>query len=240
MNSTAKNAAGIGPTRRLAAAVALATLAMLSLGGVAACSGSKTTPTAAAPHASTVTAAASTSPAVAVQTPSASASHTASGQTQQAAPASVSVSGTPSCGNKDLKLNFGAVTSAHGDLTLVFTDIAPHPCTLQGYPGVAVVNGSTTVLNAVRTLNGYIGDQRQLSSAPLVVLKPGATATAVLEWAGGTGQSCYPTGHGSIEVTAPNTTEPVTVPFIYPYTVGHGGMICSGFEIHPVVAGTIS
>jgi hypothetical protein len=127
----------------------------------------------------------------------------------------------------------------HDDLVLVYTNVGGHPCTVQGYPGAAVVDGSTVVLNASRTLNGYIGDQRQLSGAPLVTLAPGAAASAVLEWVGNAGETCYPTGQGSIKVTAPNTTSIVTVPFIYPYTVGRKGMICAGFEIHPVVAGTI-
>ena len=124
----------------------------------------------------------------------------------------------------------------HGGEPLIFTNAGSRTCTLQGYPGAAIMNGATVVLNSTRTLNGYIGDERQLSSAPLVTLAPGATASAMLEWAADSGQPCVSGGTGTLKVTPPNTT---TTTSFGPMTAGSAG-ICSGFEIHPVVAGTLN
>lgn len=255
--ATAAGSSAAGLTgRRLAAG---AVLAALGVAGLTACSAGAGATAALAPQSKPSTAAgasASTNtlvvtttstqpPASSTPTTAATPAQTASQQSASAVAAqpisAPATSGTPACGNKDLKLTIGATSAGmgHDDLSLIYTDIAGHACTLQGYPGAAVVDGSHLVLNAVRELNGYIGDMQQLGSAPRVTLEPGRTASAVLEWTVDNGQTCYAKGQGSIEVTAPNTTFTVTVPFIYPYTVGHGAMICSGFEIHPVVAGTI-
>ena len=120
-------------------------------------------------------------------------------------------------------------------LPLVFTNTGSKTCTMQGYPGAAVMKGSTTVLNATRSLNGYIGDERQLSSAPVVTLAPGATASAILEYVVDAGEACYKSGTGTLEVTPPNTTSTTS---LISLTAGTSG-ICADFEIHPVVSGTL-
>ena len=140
-----------------------------------------------------------------------------------------------------MEFQFGreGAAAGHGTITFDFTDVAEHACTLHGYPGAAVVDGSTTVLNAVRTLNGFRGDDQWLTNVPVVVLQPGQTASAVLEWADDNDQPCYTSGQGLLEVTAPNTTRTVTASS-NTWKVGGPGGICSGFEIHPVVAGPLA
>jgi hypothetical protein len=124
---------------------------------------------------------------------------------------------------------------SHDGLVLKFTDVSGHACTLRGYPGAAVASGGTTLLNAARELNGYIGDQRQLTAAPLVTLQAGQSASAQLEWEANAGEPCYPNGSGTLVVTAPNTTKSTPLRAM---TVGSSGT-CAGFEIHPVVAGVL-
>jgi hypothetical protein len=146
--------------------------------------------------------------------------------------------GTAACRNADVSVGLGAGGAAmsHDGQVLKFTDVSGHACTLQGYPGVAVVSGGRTLLNATRELNGYIGDQRQLSSAPVVTLQPGQSASAELEWEANAGEACYPSGSGLLTVTPPNTTKSASLRAI---TVGPDGA-CAGFDIHPVVAGVLA
>jgi len=140
------------------------------------------------------------------------------------------------CGNADLQISSGYGTQSQPlqASAVVFTNIGDHTCTLQGYPGVAIAVDKT-VVNAARVLNGFRGDLPALGSPPLVTLVPGASAYAVIEWMLSDGQSCYPTGTGIIETTAPNTTR--TVAISGGAHVGRQG-ICSSLEINPVVPGT--
>ena len=92
------------------------------------------------------------------------------------------------------------------------------------------------LVNATRTLHGYISDHQQLTSPPLVTIAPGGTASAMLEHSSNNGQPCYADGVGALEVTPPDTTH--TVSLASGWRVGRQG-ICSNFEINPVVAGTI-
>lgn len=142
----------------------------------------------------------------------------------------------PGCGNGDLKISWGYGTQSEPLQAgaVVFKNISDHTCTLQGYPGAALQDGGTTI-NASRVLNGFRGSLPPLSSPPLVTLAPGGVSYAVLEWRLHTNQACYPTGSGSFEVTAPNTTKTVTLSM--GVHVGRAG-ICSSFETNPVVPGT--
>jgi hypothetical protein len=225
----------------------MSALVAVSLAGAAACtgtqaaSGAKAGSTAATGAASASTVGATTADgggggAGTVGQPQAS----AAAPSPSGAAAIRGASGAPSCGNEDLKFALGRVGVAmgHTGAMLNFTNTATHACTLQGYPGAAVMNGPTVVLDAARTLNGYIGDMRQLDSAPVVTLRPGATASAVLEWSGDYGQRCYASGQGTLEVTAPNTTRTITASSAT-WQIGAPGGICSGFQIHPVIAGPI-
>lgn len=145
---------------------------------------------------------------------------------------------TPACGNSSLHTTMRSAGAAmmHSGEVLVFTNVSGHACTLYGYPGAAIEYRSTPLVNADRTLNGYIGDGRNLTSPPHVTLAAGASASAVLEWVANAGEPCYPNRAGTLHVTPPNTT--ATVALGSTLTVGQEG-ICASFDIHPVVPGIV-
>jgi hypothetical protein len=154
------------------------------------------------------------------------------------APAAHTAATVHACTNSSLRTTLHSADAAtmHEGEVLVFTNVSKQTCTVSGYPGAAIEYKSSTLLNAARTLNGYMGDGQNLSSPPQVTLKPGASASAVVEWVENAGQRCYANRAGTLHVTPPNTT--ATVALGGTLTVGQNG-ICSGFDIHPVVAGII-
>jgi hypothetical protein len=238
-----------GRARRLAAFAVLATAV---LGATAACTGSSsptglggtsTAGTSMSPTAPSTSAGASASASVTSIVPTVppttttSAAANGSNSGSAASPHAAS-GGTAACTGSEIKVTAGQSSAgmSHDALPLVFTNASSRSCTMQGYPGAAIMSGSTTVLNSTRSLNGYVGDERQLSSAPLVTLAPGTTASAMLEWVVDAGETCYPGGSGKLEVTPPNTTSTTS---LISLTAGSGG-VCASFEIHPVVSGTLS
>jgi len=234
-----------GRARRVAAfAVAAAVL-----GATAACTGSSGSPT----SGGTSSAGTSLSPTAGATTTTAQAGATSTGtnaanSTSTSAAVSGSSSsagsravsgGTASCTGSEIKVTLSSVSAAmsHDGQALVFTNTGSQTCTLQGYPGAAVMSGSAVLVNSTRSLNGYISDDgKQLSSAPLVTLAPGGKASAMLEWEVNAGETCYPNGSGTLEATPPNTT---TTTSLESMTVGSNGM-CAGFEVHPIIAGTFN
>lgn len=187
-------------------------------GASAGASGAATTGGAGAP---------STSPAI--LTGSSSAASSGGGQS---APA-----GASACAGSAIQVQVKSAGAAmnHGGDVLIFTNHGGSACTLQGYPGVAVVKGSTTLLNATRTLTGYMSDDPGGSGPALVTLAPGKSASAMVEWEGNAGEACYPAGTGTLEVTPPNTRSTSSFG-----TLTLGGLgICAGFEVHPVVSGVL-
>ena len=142
------------------------------------------------------------------------------------------------CGNSSLITSLRSADAAtmHEGEVLVFTNVSKQTCVVSGYPGASIEHKSATLINAARTLNGYMGDGQNLSSPPQVTLKPGASGSAVVEWVENAGQKCYANRVGTLFVTPPNTTATVAVGSSL--TIGQNG-ICSGFDIHPVVAGII-
>ena len=237
----------VSPDRRSARNRRVAAVAIVAavLGATAACTGSS----------SGSSNTGSTSSAQTTVTPSATASATAAASgaattqgantstgsatstTTSSAASAHAVTGASACTGTEIKVAQGRNSAAmghHGDV-LVFTNSSSRTCTLQGYPGAAIMSGSTVLLNATRALNGYIGDERQLSSAPLVTLAPGAVASAMLEWDVDNGQTCVAGGSGTLQITPPNTTVTTGLGSM---TVGSEG-VCSGFDIHPVVAGDL-
>ena len=233
-----------GRARRLGALVVLATAV---LGATAACTGSSS-PTGSG---GTSAAGSSVSPSVTSTQPTgtstgtgaaasttATSAMTASGAGSSSSAGSHAVAGGSSaCTGTEIKVTLGQSTAglSHAGVPLVFTNTSSATCTMQGYPGAAIMKGSTVVLNSTRTLNGYFGDERQLDSAPVVTLAPGATASAMLEYVGGAGETCYKSGTGTLEVTPPNTTSTTG---LIAMTAGSDG-VCADFDIHPVVAGTL-
>jgi len=216
--------------KKALAACALAAVAL----GAAACSG---TAQAAPPSASPTTGnSGSTASSPAMTTATAAASGiAATPQPQAGGTTTATTSSVPACGNDDLKISFGYGTQSDPlqASAVVFKNISSHTCSLQGYPGAAIKDGST-VIDATRVLNGERGDLPLLSSPPRVTLRSGGVSYAVLEWLLHTDQPCYPSGSGTFEITAPNTTKRVIIG-----TGGHMGEqgICSAFEVNPVVPG---
>jgi Protein of unknown function (DUF4232) len=228
-------------SRRLAAAAVLSTAALLSIG---ACSGQSATAAVSVTHGpttATATASGSTTPAT---VPLPAATGTASTGTGTSATSSTSgnggsgttgaAAGVAPCRNAALQVSWGTGSQSEPEQysAIDFVNVSDRSCTLYGYPGLAIrVDG--TVINAARTLDGA---EPPLKSPQPVTLAPGGKAYAVAQWELATsGKTCYPTGTGTFEATAPNTTRTFVLS-----TAGHIGKqaICSGLAVNPVQAGT--
>ncbi len=150
------------------------------------------------------------------------------------------VGGTTQCQGGALHTTSASagVASGHVGLILTFTNTGSAACTLTGYPGAALVGANAqVVMNATRTLSGFLGGAQGYSAAPSVTLAPGAPASALLEWVdvptgngAPAGANCPGMGADHLLVTPPDTTATVSLP--------PPGMACGGLEIHPVLAGS--
>jgi hypothetical protein len=128
----------------------------------------------------------------------------------------------------------GPVAGAgHEGNVLLFTNESGTPCTLTGYPGVAMLSSTgQQLLQAQRSLSGYLGGLASNTTVPpAVTLQPSQTASAIVEGTdvpAGTETSCpsYP----ALLVTPPNLTQSTKV------TPGLPG--CSTIYVHPVVPGS--
>lgn len=141
----------------------------------------------------------------------------------------------PACASSQLTITDGqnGAAAGHSGGPIIFRNHGTNTCFLEGYPGVAGLDASgNQVTQAVRTPQGYLGGlPAGQTLAPVVILKPGATASALVE---GTdippgGSAKCPILYG-IEVTAPNTHHSTKLQ-------GAPGD-CSGLQVHPVVPGT--
>jgi len=171
------------------------------------------------------------SPSPATTPPSAS-----SPQTAPTASPTADTAGVARCAIADLAISdrSGGVGLGNWGLVLIFRNVASVPCVLGGYPGVAGLNAShQQVLQAVRTPSGYLGGLPVgQSKPPVVLLDPGAEASALVEGSDvprGTATSC-PSLAGLL-VTPPDSRHSVALMRLTPYE-------CSGLQVHPVVAGT--
>lgn len=201
-------------------------------GAAAGCVGASVTAGSSSPATSSTAtsgAAASASTSAATLPSSDATTHSAAGQSGEP--------GTSSCTGSAIKVTVKSAGAAmnHGGDVLIFTNDGGSTCTLQGYPGVAVVKGSVTLLNATRTLTGYMSNGPGAGSPALVTLAPGKSASAIVEWEGNAGEACYADGTGTLEVTPPNTRSTSAFGSL---TLGGQG-ICAGFEVHPVVSGVL-
>ncbi|MBR7828906.1 DUF4232 domain-containing protein [Actinospica sp. MGRD01-02] len=146
--------------------------------------------------------------------------------------------GSQNCRNGDIQVSeqAGQGEMGHISLLLVFQNTSGSTCVLHGYPGAALTGRAGTAdLNATRALSGALGGAVGLAKAPIVVLAPGADASAVLEWSDvQTGSGCAMQNPVSLLVTPPNTTQTSTL------SISTGTEVCSGFEIHPVLEGVVS
>jgi hypothetical protein len=120
----------------------------------------------------------------------------------------------------------------HIGVVLIFKNVSAQTCKLQGYPGVAGLDAAGhQVVQAVRTLNGYMRVLPAGASAPVVTLAPGQSGSAFVEGTdvptgGATSCPTYP----KLLVTPANTTHSVVVDMSMPG--------CSPVQVHPTVPGT--
>jgi uncharacterized protein DUF4232 len=133
-------------------------------------------------------------------------------------------------GQLDISVTAGDAGVGHRSKVVVFRNTGSTQCVLQGYPGIAALDGAgDQVAQAKRTPSGYLGGVAS-GKAPLVNLAPGQSASATVEALafGPDGESC--TGYTGLLVTPPDETHSVRVAW------GSDG--CSDLQIHPVVPGT--
>jgi hypothetical protein len=154
---------------------------------------------------------------------------------------SVQLSGG-SCSSTDLEVSLGQGDAGlgHVGIPIVFTNIGTTACTLYGYPGVAMLDSQgEQVVQATRTLTGYLGGlESGNTTPPVVTLLPLQSASALVEGLdapqnGATTCPIYP----AFQVTPPGATASMTVSF--PTSGGQTGFPgCVTPEVHPVVSGT--
>lgn len=102
-------------------------------------------------------------------------------------------------------------TSTHEQMALTFTNTSSAACTMRGYPGADLMDMQRTVAHA-----------RRVQNAPIttVVLRPGATARAILDSVKGEIAS------GFLVVTPPNQQQSMPVQLVMP---------AKGFSVGPVM-----
>jgi len=201
------------------------------LGSTAACTGSSTGTGAKGGASGSATIGAAGSGGTSTSTPSGSSSATTSAADDGAE------TGVSACTGPELQVTIKSAGAAanHTGRVMIFTNNGSSACTMQGYPGVSVVNGSTSLLNATRTLSGFITDDPGIKSAPLVTVAPGQSASAMVEWAGNAGETCYANGTGTLEITPPNTRSTSSFGTL---PLGDDG-VCAEFQVHPVTSGIL-
>jgi len=146
------------------------------------------------------TVAASPSAAATASVPSAAASATPS--------SSAAAGGAPACATRSLKATVGIAQGAAGSVYQVidFTNISGSPCTLFGYPGVALAGGTPV------TQIGAAAARSTGSSAKLVTLAAGKTANALLQITQAENYSasrCAPKASTYLQIYPPNQTTPI-------------------------------
>lgn len=116
----------------------------------------------------------------------------------------------PGCASMDLGAHVGLAQGTAGSIyqVIYFTNLATTPCTLYGYPGVALAGGGTRVnqigLAAVRTPS--------IIAPHLVTLGHGQSARFVLrivEAGNYPAGTCQPTATTFLQIYPPNQTTPI-------------------------------
>ena len=145
---------------------------------------------------------------------------------------STSATGIAECTLASLSVTAGKPGAAdgHSRVVVAFINTGAAPCTMQGYPGVAILDaGSAQVAQARRTPQGYSGGLPAGQSPPLVPLQPGQSASAIIEALdfNEDGTACKP--WSGLLVTAPDDTRSTQLVW------AAGG--CADPQVHPVVPG---
>jgi hypothetical protein len=144
----------------------------------------------------------------------------------------------PECRDADLAVGgkSGGAAAGHIALLVTFADRSAHRCYLQGFPKASLVDPSgKVVLQAQDVLNGFMGaavSNTNLTAPPHVVLDPGRTVMAVLEWGDVDPDQAVPGGclvrnSEDVLVTAPGSAVASKLS-----SVAH---VCEAFQINPVI-----
>jgi hypothetical protein len=123
---------------------------------------------------------------------------------------SAASSGVASCTTSDLTAKIGQTEGAAGSIyvTLDLTNNSGKPCTLYGYPGVSLANGTTQISPGA--------SRSTTNPAKLITLGVGATANAVLQVAQAANyptSTCAPKSTNAIKIFPPNETVALYVPY---------------------------
>jgi serine/threonine protein kinase len=116
------------------------------------------------------------------------------------------------CLSADLQVAAGAIQGSAGaeNQVIVFTNLGSTPCTLYGYPGVALAAG--TPLAQV----GAAADRSSTSSPQEVTLPSGGQASALLRIVQAliyTPSKCQPTATTDLQIYPPNQTTALYLPY---------------------------
>lgn len=124
---------------------------------------------------------------------------------------SPAVIGPAACATSSLRVKLGASSGYAGGVYVVieFTNASGASCSLYGYPGVALVSGSS------HTQIGLAAKRTATTPVKLVTLNPGGTANAVLQIVDALNfpsSTCGPDKATDLQVYPPNQTVPVYLP----------------------------
>jgi len=132
------------------------------------------------------------------------------------------------CAAVDLTVSIVRRVAAVGAAAnLGFVNIGPSVCAIEGYPGVLAQTRAGYPRAAAPVLSGLSGGVRRDTVAPIVLLQPRESATAVLE--------SLPRGYGGcdtsrwVEVSLPAGGQVARLPFVM--------QLCEA-QVHPVTPGT--
>ena len=146
------------------------------------------------------------SPSVAPSSPASSPSSSASSPASSGA--SSGAASSNSCATRSLRAGAGTAQGAAGSIYQVidFTNISGAPCTLYGYPGVALASGSPV------TQIGAAAARSTAATATTVTLAAGGTASALLritEAGNYPATRCNPVASDYLQIYPPNQTTPI-------------------------------
>ena len=163
--------------------------------------------------------------------PSAAATASVPSAAASATPSSTAAAGgAPACATRSLKATAGIAQGAAGSVYQVidFTNISGSPCTLFGYPGVALAGGTPV------TQIGAAAARSTGSSAKLVTLAAGKTANALLQITQAENYSasrCVPKASTYLQIYPPNQTTPIYL--------AYKSMGCSSSKVNLLTVGVV-
>lgn len=135
------------------------------------------------------------------------------------------------CAGDQLTVSGSALNGQSGDargVLLRYANNGDEPCTLTGYPGAAIVDGTgRTLADAARTLGGPLGGLTS-GDASRVVLYGFSSGSAVIEWTAAQHGSSQCHSEAELLSTPPGTTATASY--------GVQALVCD-LQVHPVVRG---